>query len=235
MDFLLEAYYVMRLRKYPFAPPPFHHLFTVCTAFNDNLLSIPNRSEYNSRANQEADDAAFKETLQLPDLDLDKIRRWVNKKREAGKLACTMTFADLATAKEYRDRFFGLLPDTYILSISYHEADVAELLQDIKANPIDYSMGKCEQIAEALLAMSNEKGKVIGHDIIGPELGCLFVDSFLVHRLGGDIYERFGIKLNSYGLLNDETKVEAIMIYMHDPGSLVEQHEWSWVQVKLFE
>jgi hypothetical protein len=115
---------------------------------------------------------------------------------------------------------------------------VAEMLQDMKTNPGEYSPESCEQVAKALLNISNEKGRIVGYDIIGNdsfELGRLSLDSFLVHNLGHDISERFGVQLNDYGLLKGTTKMEEIMDYMNDPESSVEPNEWAWVQVKLFE
>ncbi|QMU29044.1 hypothetical protein [Adhaeribacter radiodurans] len=247
MSYPMEAYYVMRLKNYGFAPPLFQQLFTVCQAFNDNLLGhwafvygdipgYPGWVHYHG-TNLKADDAALKAYLQLPDLNLMEIRNWVTDQYQAGKLRWGMTFTDLKLAQEYRNRFFSYLPDTYILSVSYSEQELVKLWQELKTNPQEYDKAIYKQMEKAILTMSPEKGKVIGYDIIqncSNELGSLVLDSFLLQNLGQDVSSQFGVELNEYGLLRDIAKRDAIIDYMNNPESKTETRAWDWVQVKYF-
>lgn len=241
----LEAYYVMRLNKYGFVPPPFQHLFTVCQAFNDNLLGPwaflygellghPGWVHYYG-TNLKADDAALKAHLQLPDLNLMEIRDWVTDQYQAGKLGWQKTFPDLKLAQEYHRRFFGNLPNTYILAIFYLEERVEEQWPDLKVNLPEFGPAKPTQARKATLTKPQETW--IGYDIIRHS-SCksdnLILNSFLLQNLGKDLAERFGVELNEYGLLKNTSKKEAITAYLNNPESEAESQLWSWVQVKLF-
>ena len=231
----MGGYYVMRLKNYSFAPAPFHHLFTVCTDFNDNLLEDWAWEKCGGKNLRiEAEDDTVKQLLADPEADLEKIRSWVSSKYNSGKLKWGETFGDLATAYEYRNRFFQHLPDTYILSITFLEEDVPKILQPLKDS---YTINPWElekEFSKPIMPKPGENGKVIGYDILKVELGVVNLDSFLIHSIGWDIYDLFGVPLNRYGLLNDDTKRELIMSYMNHPENPVEEGPWFWTKVKLF-
>ncbi len=233
MTYQLGGYYVMRLNTYFFAPAPAYHLFTVCTDFNDNLLDYLEweRPEWLHR---EAERASTNiETFFLADLDGEQLQAWINQKYQEGKLEWLENFSDLAAAYEYRDLFFRHVPNVYILSLSFLEADVQSTLQELKTKGIVNPGALWKQFAKPITPNPQEKGKVIGYDIIGLELGCITLDSFLVHST--ELFEPFGVRINQFGLINDERKQKELMAFMNNPASPVEPESWYWAQVKLFE
>jgi hypothetical protein len=236
MAYQLAGYFAMRLHKYIFAPPPLHHLFTISSRFNDNLLEYleweqPYWQEFDAHRNP-----AKIDNFLLKDLNLNQkeIEAWIENKYKHGKWELGNVFPDLATAYEFRNRFFSQLPNTCILSLSFLKREVQKTQQMFKTEGI-YDAGRIwERFAKPILLDPNEKGKVVGYDIIGLEFGLEGLTSFLVHNMGHDIEKRFGVALNQYGLLKEEVKQEEIMNYMNATESPVEPLHWYWTQVKYY-
>ncbi|WP_218840246.1 hypothetical protein [Spirosoma fluviale] len=220
------------MNELPFLAAPHPFYYTVDTSFNDNLLD-----EWAwERPNTQQQRLPVKDNLGLTDAGRAQLTSWVYQQYQAGELAWGNVFSDLAQANAYRSRFFRELPNTVVLSLSFQEKDIQRIRARWQASFTNYSQGGSLEPPwlPSLLRNSNAHHQRIGYDLIGTEPGILGLTSFLVHDIELDLYQRFGIRQNAYGLLDTDTQQEAVMAYMHDPQSRVEPLDWYWAAVDLW-
>jgi ssRNA-specific RNase YbeY (16S rRNA maturation enzyme) len=227
MKFYIGAYYLIKLNKVEFGEMKHSEIHTCSTCINHSFFdawSIP-WTEDGKNINEE-----IKRDFNLNEPLIKKIQTWSNQKFEDKKIGWICTFSDLDTLVEYKDKFFSNEKEYQILSINFPKPEREVLLKVF--NPDKTSLGEIglsqnlnNQISE------NENEETLGYDLIGIEQGGDF-HTFHCHDLASELIEKFGVEINEFGLLKENSNWRELVEYMNNEENGCEPTPWFYVKVK---
>ncbi|SDY07915.1 hypothetical protein SAMN05444411_1208 [Lutibacter oricola] len=227
MKYYLGAYYLIKLKKIDFGKIKGSFIHTCSTCINDSYFdawSISWAEDGKNVSNETKSNFNLNEKLII------EVQNWSDQKFEENKIGWICAFADLKTLKKYKESFFPNENQARILSINFPESEKNEFLKLL--NPENSSFGEIG-ISKNLKNgfQENNKEQTLGYDLIGVENSGEF-HSFHCHDLSNDLKERFKIKINEYGLLDECNNWKEIVDYMNDKSNGFESVPWFYVKVK---
>jgi hypothetical protein len=166
-------------------------------------------------------------------LDLETISNihvWTDQNDASGKIGYINVFSTLELATEYHQKFFSHLDKVKLLGLYLPESDADGLIEDFKEvnrgeDGIRLNLKKKER--------ETSKGIELGFDLIGLSPGGRF-HTFHCHYLAGFFEKEFNVKVNEFGLIEDDLKRQELTEYMNDKNSGVEPDPWYFAKLKLF-
>jgi hypothetical protein len=232
MRYYLGAYYLLQLRKVEYRNIKDHTIYTCSTCINTSYLDDWALSwTVNGQANCKEKNT----NLQLGLTHIEAIQKWADQKFEDKKIGWITTFADFDTLMEYKTKFFGDILDYKILSINFSESERNSLLEifEVKEKNIG-SIGLWENLEKGIVEAEDESETELGFDLIGIESSGDF-HTFHCHDLADDLVDKFGIKINEFGLIDKVFDSAVIIDYMNDEANGFEPVPWFLVKVKAID
>jgi len=226
VKYYIGPYYLIKLKPVEYGTIKGSAIYTCSRCLNDSFFDSWAISWASTEKKQLEE---TKVTFKLTDKNVEEIQVWANKKLNENKLGWINTFSDLKTLTEYKEKFFPKDSDFEILSISFPESDLDEALEMTKpTEAMSGEIGIYNKLKNKELDL--EKDEFLGYDIIGIELGGDF-HSFHCHDLLNDFKEKFGIKINEFGLIENYQNWDEIMEYMNDESNGFEPVPWFYIKV----
>ncbi len=228
MKFYLGAYYLIKLRNSDSIDSSRKYLYTSSTCINDSLLDGWSLSWANTTL-QEFKEAS--ENFSITSDEIKQIQTWADQKFNEAEIGWSNVFYDLETLSEYKKFFKKFGKDVKTLAIYFSEEE-----KDRLSKEFDFEGKTTGSVGlETLLSkqiIETQKGKTIGYDLIGIELGGDF-HTFYCHDMAEDLRSKFGLEINEYGLIEDCNEWNSLVEYMNAEGTGCEPVPWFYVKVKL--
>ncbi len=225
MKRLAGGYLLINPRKHAIQLLANKSILTCSTCINDSLLdfwAFPLED-----LSIDLEDTANE--LKVTHNKLIEIQDWIEGKAKEGKISPPKIFNDLETVVEYERRFFMHYENSVILKIVFPEAEAAAYLQDFAA------AGKegFYQNLKVNLEVKDLQGfeEKLGYDLIGPEYDSATCHTFHCHQLANKLIQKFSVKINEYGLLEEIHDTGALLNYMNDEKNGFEPVPWYLVEV----
>jgi hypothetical protein len=221
------GYFLIKLRPVDFDSLKHNTVYTCSTCINDALID---NWSYTWTTNNNAE---INTVLKDFDLELNKIseiRNWVDKEYDKEKIGWQSVFADLETARLYKETFFSHLNDIKLMGVYFNELETKELLESFQTNKIGLYQNLIKRIPEAKSA--NEK--LIGFDLIGIEHSGDF-HTFYCHDISNGLIDKFHFEINSFGLLNEADDWGPVLDYMNNEETGLEPVPWFSAKIKLVQ
>jgi hypothetical protein len=225
VKYYIGAYYLIKLKPVDYGTIKGSEIYTCSPCINDSYFD----SWAISWATTEKEDLnETKAIFNLTDEDVEKIQVWADKKLDEEKLGWINTFADLKTLTEYKEKFFPNNLEFEILSISFPETELGKALDLTKTTESNSGeIGIYNKLKDKEIDL--EKGEFLGYDIIGIEIGGDF-HSFHCNDLANDLKDKFGLKINEFGLFEKIENWNGIKEFLSDPIN-AEEVPWFYVKV----
>ncbi|WP_417857744.1 hypothetical protein [Xanthomarina gelatinilytica] len=222
----IGAYYLIKIKPIDYGTIKGSKIYTCSRCINDSFFDSWAIS-WATTEKKELEET--KRTFNLTDKNVEEIQVWADIKLNENKLGWINTFSDLKTLTEYKEKFFPNDSDFEILSISFPESDLSEALEMTK--PTEMFTGEVGIYNKLKTKELNlEKNEFLGYDIIGIEAGGDF-HSFHCNDLSNDLKDKFGIKINDFGLIETFENWDKLMEYMNDESNGFEPVPWFYVKV----
>ncbi|UKJ09121.1 hypothetical protein [Solitalea lacus] len=230
MNYYLGGYYLIRLRPMDFGPLVGKTVHTCSSCINNSLLESWAYS-WTSDNNLQID--TIKKDYSVNDNTVSKIRQWVDRKFEDKRIGWNSVFADLETAKEYRQIFFSHLTDVKIMAVYFSESETNDFVGEFKPEGENSgTIGLYENLSNRIIESESTKEELLGFDLIGVELDGSF-HTFYCNSISEDLLNTFGLNANEYGLFNDRIDWKPVVVYMNDEVNGLEPVPWFVAKVKL--
>ena len=226
MKHYIGAYYLIKLKPIDFGTIMDSKIYTCSRCLNDSFFDSWAISWVKTEKKELNE---VKTTFKLTDKNIEEIQVWAEKKLDEEKLGWINTFSDLKTLNEYKEKFFPKESDFEVLSISFPESELNNVLESIKQT--DSQLGEIG-IYNNLKnkKVENDKSEFLGYDLIGIEISGDF-HSFHCHNLSNDLKEKFGVIINEFGLIEKVSDWDKIIEYMNDQENGFEPVPWFYVKV----
>ncbi|HPN70105.1 MAG TPA: hypothetical protein PLZ32_11315 [Saprospiraceae bacterium] len=222
------GYYLTKLKPKNYGEDKNGFIYTCSECINDHILDVWSYS-WTSDNNEQLDE--IKKNYFLTDQQIDEIRNWVDNKFNDNKIGFLNVFTDLATAIEYKNRFFSRLDDIKIFALYFDTNERADILEEFK--PQSEKMGDIGLRLTLLKEIEENENEVfIGFDYIGIEFGGSF-HTFHCHDIGKELSEKFGLTLNNLGLFESDINSKQVLEYLNNEENGCETVPWFIVKTKL--
>ena len=226
MKYYIGAYYLLKLKPVEYGTIKGSEIYTCSRCINDSFFDSWAIS-WATTEKKELEET--KQTFNLTDKNVEEIQVWADKKLDEEKLGWINTFSDLKTLTEYKEKFFPNDSEFEILSISFPESDLSEALEMTK--PTESNSGEIGIYSKLKnKELDLEKDEFLGYDIIGIEISGDF-HSFHCNDLANDLKNKFRLKINEYGLIENCENWKEIMEFMNDQANGFEPVPWFYVKV----
>lgn len=216
----------MKLCKLDYGTYKNTKLYTCSTCINDSFLDSWSLS-WSSSSGKEIDDETIS-NFKLTKDKIQQIQHWSDQKFEENKIGWIHTFSDLETLNEYKKTFFSEF-ESETLSINFPETEVKELEIAFNRENLDLGEIGISKNLKRRIEENNSK-ETIGYDLIGMEDGGDF-HSFHCHDLTKELIQKFGIKINEFGLIEENDTWQEMVSYMNDEENGFETAPWFYVKV----
>ena len=226
MKYYIGAYYLIKLKPVEYGTIKGSEIYTCSRCINDSFFDSWAIS-WATTEKKELEET--KRTFNLTDKNIEEIQVWADKKLDEEKLGWINTFSNLKTLTEYKEKFFPNNSDFEILSISFPESDLNEALE--MTRPTESNSGEIG-IYSTLKnkELDLEKNEFLGYDIIGIEISGDF-HSFKCNNLAIELKDKFGPKINEFGLIDNCENWKEILEFMNDQENGFEPVPWFYVRV----
>lgn len=230
MKYYLGGYYLVKLRPINFGIKKGSLIYTCSDCINDSLLEIwsfPWANENESVIEE------VKEKLKIDNYKINAIRSWVAKKLEEDKVGCPDVFMELESVLEYKRIFFSHIEDLSIIAIYLDEYDTLDFIKEFES-PSDKQgeFGLRLTLLKRIEDVESKDENLLGYDIIGVESGGDF-HTFHCNNLATKLSEKFGLKLNKYGLFNQTKNWKPVTEFLNSIDAGAEPVPWFVTKVKL--
>jgi hypothetical protein len=230
MKYFLGGYYLVKLRPIDFGTYKGSLIYTCSDCINDSLLenwSFPWAIE-NERVIQEE-----KERLEIDGYKINELKNWVAEKLKLNLIGCPNVFVTLESVLEYRQTFFPHLEDLKIIAIYFDEYEASDLVKEFES-PTDElgEFGLRLTLLKRIEDIEDKDRILLGYDIIGVESGGDF-HTFHCNNLATKLSEKFGLKLNKYGLFNQTKNWKPVTEFLNSKDAGAEPVAWFVAKVKL--
>lgn len=226
MKYYIGAYYLIKLKPVEYGTIKGSKIYTCSRCINDSFFDSWAIS-WTTTEKKELEET--KQTFNLTDKNVEEIQLWADKKLDEEKLGWINTFSDLQTLTEYKEKFFPNNSDFEILSIGFPESDLSEALEITK--PTESNSGEIGIYSKLKnKELDLEKNEFLGYDIIGIEISGAF-HSFHCNDLANELKDKFGLKINEFGLIENSENWNEIMEFMNDQENGFEPVPWFYVKV----
>jgi len=161
------------------------------------------------------------------------LQNWVDQKYEQNKIGWQNIFYSLEELNEYKNKYFNDRDDLVTLGLSFPETETKDLIEEFKPQTEkDGEIG----IRHALRQRTPEnfKGRFIGYDIVGIELGGTF-HTIHCHDLQDELTNKFEIIFFENGLVKSCEDWNRITDYCNDESNGLEPVPWFYCKVKRYE
>ncbi|RFP65751.1 hypothetical protein D0N36_07410 [Hymenobacter lapidiphilus] len=167
--------------------------------------------------------------LSISESELDELHTWVEELFEQNKYGAPGFFFDRKDALAFQQRFISELPQVQLLGIflneSHYPAAISQVITHTGPAWPNLAMLLQQRVPEP------EAGQTIGFDLLGLfDFGGYEPSSY--HILEEEYHDLFGIKLNEYGLFNNEKDCQ--LATPHTDEAADEPAVWLPFKVKLF-
>ena len=226
MNYYIGAYYLIKLKPIDYGTIKGSKIYSCSRCLNDSFFDSWAIS-WATTEQKELEET--KRAFNLTDKNVQEIQTWADKKLDEEKLGWINTFTDLKTLIEYKEKFFLSDSNFEILSISFPESDLEEALEMTKPDELNsgeigiYTKLKAKEL-------DSEKVEFLGYDLIGIEISGDF-HSFHCHNLSNYLKDKFGLRINEFGLIENCENWNEIMEFMNDQASGCEPVPWFYVKV----
>ncbi len=235
MNYYLAGYYLMRLlreRSWETLQNPM--IYTCSDCLNDNLLDGGFARSWTCYGNSL--ELAVEE-FGIDLLTLDRLQAWTEAADTAGKTGLFEVFYDANAAREYRQLFFSHGKDVKLLGLYLPEPELERLAHEDeqltrKWEPDNNDFSNSQWLKKKHLPGKDET--VLGYDLIGMSLHMNF-HTFHCHGLSVELKEKFGVEMNEYGLIPDDSRWQELSAYMNDEKTAAEPVPWFFAQVRLVD
>jgi len=230
IQYYLGGYYQLVLRDIDFGRQNGKVSYTCSTCINESLFgdwsfSWATRSYKTERK--------IKKEFNITDQAIESIRNWIDDKLDKKKIGWSSVFADVDTAKAYRQQFFAHLPAVELMAIYFddrqHKKFSTNCATEVKYGNLSLT-GLADILSRKIPEPCNEQELAVGFDLIGVEISGDF-HSFQCQDWT-DIANSFNLQLNEYGLLNDCEDWQPVLDYLNDDQNGFEPVPWFVVKVK---
>lgn len=224
MNYYLGGYYWISLCKHNGAD-----LYTASDCINNSMMGY---WAYPWGQDEDALKSAYHD-INVESNELKRLRQWVDEKLEQQHLGWISIFYDVNTAKSYEATFLAHIPDKVLLALYFPDGEASDFLEEFSPRDTDMGgIGLYEQLSRKIKEEPLANEQTLGFDLIGIEMGGDF-HSFHCHSIAGDLFEKFGLHLNSYGLIDHIPDPDALSRYLNDEETGLEPVPWFIVKVKL--
>jgi len=142
----------------------------------------------------------IRETLALKDSELAELRSWVGQAMNDGHFGWPNVFFSLRAAREFRERFLGVLQESRIVGLSLATDVAAAFLREEAPQEGHGAPGVWTMLTRGVRL--NRPTSPLGFDVLGAEYGGAF-HTFSCNGLEQEFNEKLGITFNRYGLIDD--------------------------------
>jgi hypothetical protein len=229
MIYYLGGYYLMKFNPLDFGLSNGKVISTCSTCLNDSLLNSWSYSW--AQENNKDQLTKVKHDYSINDTGITEIHNWVEDKLKEKEIGWSDVFLNLNTLKEYKAKFFSEVSNLKVMSIYFDENEKESLLQEFKPFKDNGSIGLYDGLLNNVLETEIYNEKLVGFDLIGIELSGDF-HSFHCHDISKELTDKFGIKINSLGLIEPLDNWEPIIKYMNLEENGFEPVAWFVVKVK---
>ena len=220
----LGGYFLVKLREVPPGITPLPILYTASDCFNDSLINPWAVADRIDKQTREA-----KKTFKLTDEDISNIRVWSLQRLEDKKFGWPNVFATVDDAVEYRDTFFGEVENVVLLPLYFDPKMSEKLLSEFASSG---EIGLVSNLFRRQAETESTSEQTIGYDLIGIEWGGDF-HTFHCNDLAAELTQRFGLRLNSFGLFEPSGNWHEVLDYLNDEETGCEPVPWYLTKVKL--
>lgn len=226
--YYLGGYYLIKLKPINFGPDKGSLIYTCSECINDHLLDV-----WSYKWNRVKDKSLVeaKKKFKIPESQVGEIKDWVDKKRTEKKIGWVNVFFDLETVLEYKSKFFSHLSDVKLFALYFEENDRIDFLKEFKPPPENTAdIGLRLTLLKELEEQENEE--FLGFDYIAIEIDGGF-HTFHCNINGKELFDKFGIATNQYGLLDNKTNAKNVLEFLNDEENGCEPLPWFIVKTKL--
>lgn len=228
--YYLGGYYLIRPTTKTFWSPTARTIYSASNCINKSLLD---HWSYSWTTGNDDEIDSIKQTYAIDDETIQSIRQWVDKACDDKRTGWINVFRYLDTVKEYQQKFFAHLPDTKIVGTYFRETDVDAITDALMPRGKGFGTeGLYDCLIEKIPETDSVTETFIGFDIAGIDVGGSF-HSFYCNLAPEVFTERFGLKINQYGLFEDSDNWKAVLTFMNDKESPVEPVPWFICKIKL--
>ena len=229
MDYYKAGYYLIKTRPIGFGNFQNKSVLTCSSCINDSLLGSFSRPWTIHKNDKEEAIKDFDINYETIDL----IHSWTDKMDADNKIGYPDLFYSIDSAREYRDKFFSHLNNIKILGVYFPKTEKDDLIKNFETKGEKMGeIGLCYNLRKQ--EVDNDKGKILGFDLIGLEVGGDF-HSFHCHDLYGDLKRDLKIEINENGLIDSDDKWKELVDYMNDESKGFEPVPWYFAKIKLIE
>jgi hypothetical protein len=228
MKFYLGAYYLIKLCNTESIDSSRKYLYTCSTCINESLLDGWSLSWVKTTP-QEFREAS--ENFSITSDEIQQIQSWTDQKFNEEEIGWLNVFYNLETLEKYKKFFKNISKDVKTFAIYFSEEEKDRLLKELDfEGKTTGSFGLETMLSKQIAETSKEK--TIGYDLIGVELSGDF-HSFYCHYMAEELENKFKLKINEYGLIEDCKDWTNVVEYMNDDKTGCEPVPWFYVKVKM--
>ncbi|MCA0383152.1 MAG: hypothetical protein LCH58_13375 [Bacteroidetes bacterium] len=224
----LAGYYLLKLKPLDFGDDINKTVWTC-----GNCLNISAFDNWCLSLGYEKLDKKDKKALNLTDDKINEIYHWTDSRFSD----LINGFADLETAKEFKDLFYNSRDDIQILGLYFPQTDAELLIEDFReGNNVDefnYNNGDIgirKNLQKKIVEQADSNEEFLGYDFIGVEGDGSF-HSFYCSNITKTLTTKFNLKTNAFGLFDEIENREEIRAYLNDPKSLLEPLPYYFAKV----
>ena len=134
-------------------------------------------------------------------------------------------------AIEYRNKFFPACENLVLMALYFDPVQAEQFLADFPEEP----SGAIVATLRRGIPETDESQTLIGYDLVGAESSSGDFHTFQCHNLSAELEERFGLRMNSFGLFDEVTDWAPVLDYLNHESNGCEPVPWYAVKVKLVE
>ncbi len=229
MKYYQAGYYLMKINKVDYGSIKNREIMTASNCINDSYFD----SWSFSWARDGKEKSKISKEVGLSEERITDLQNWVDKKFELNEIGWQNIFYSLEEVYEYKDEYFNDRTDLVVLGLSFCETEIEGLIEEFK--PQDENIGEIG-IRYALRQKNpeNKKGRFIGYDIVGIELGGSF-HTIHCHDLQNELINKFEIEFFENGLIKSCENWKMMTDYCNDESNGLEPVPWFYCKVKIYE
>lgn len=228
MNYYLGAYHLLKLKPLNFGKFKGKKVLTGSRCLNESYFDAWSLSWTEDGMKNLSEP---KEEFNISESKIKEIQKWSDPKFNDKRLGWINTFNDIETLKEYKTRFFDSVTDFEIIGIYFSENSIQGFIDEFEPQ-LDKTgeIGILDCLKQKTIEEFEDE-EFIGYDLIGMEFSGDY-HSFHCYDNADDMINKFGLRLNERGLINEFDNKQALLEYANNPDNGLPFVPWYLVKVK---
>jgi len=228
VNYYLGAYHLLKLKPLNFGKFKGKKVLTGSRCINESYFDAWSLSWTEDGVKNLSE---LKEEFNISESKIKEIQKWSDQNFNNKHLGWINTFSDIKTLKEYKTKFFNSVTNFEIIGIYFPENSIQDFKDEFEPQTDETGEIGILDCLKQKITERLEDEEFIGYDLIGMEFSGDY-HSFHCYDNADDMINKFGLRLNERGLINEFDNKQDLLDYANNPDNGLPFVPWYLVKVK---